>query len=463
MPSLLRLLPVLLFSTSVQARPLVFTNLSLSADAGVSLSYSLSPDCWAQVEPITRMGTAPTIVVQYQQPGYDRTSHVELMQGSRELSLASGDWPPGMTATISIHGTLGDFDSITWPGGSGRTVSVPISGGVAGGDTSDWSTDSSSSSSTSSSPSPSGSWSSSSSSSVSTPELSVENVGSALEQLASLAAQEQARRERAAMEAQQQADWEAAIQQEREIRGIMNDLSHPLSAACNATFGDEDQYKKCVRKGLTRNYGAEEVSACNRMDIVGYKFECVESLVGRNHIATNVINACVDSFGADREGIKCIWRTQETRFDPSSDVRACGLAFDDYGFASACISRYAEVAWEPAAVLHACVTGFEGEDQLVCAKLAGAAGKPPHDRIDACVASFDDQEQALECVHIMAHSTSDSASAIPFCAQLFEPKGKRYDCLSALRGAQDRDPERLDACMAETSNGKRMKCVEGDR
>ena len=460
MPSILRLWPLLLVSASVQARPLVFTNLSLSADAGVNLNYSLSPDTWSQVEPITRMGAAPTIVVQYQQPGYDRTSHVELMEPSRELSLASGDWPPGMTATISIHGSLGDFDSITWPGGSGRTVSVPISGGVAGASTS---FDSSSSSSSSSNPSPSGSWSSSSSSSVSTPDLTVENVGSALEQLANLALQEQARRAREEQAAQQQADWAAAIQRETEIRGIMNDLSHPLSQACNTTFGDEKRYEKCVRMGLTRNYGAEEVQACNRMDIVGYKYECVEALVGRNHIATAVINACVDSFGPDREGIKCVWRTQETRFDPSSDVRACGLAFDDYGFASACISRYAEVAWEPAAVLHACVTGFEGEDQLVCAKLAGAAGQPPDDRINACVASFDDGEQALECVHIMAHSTADSAPAIPFCAQLFEPKGKRYDCLSTLRGAQDRDPERLQACEAETSNSRRMKCVEGER
>ncbi len=461
MSSLIRLLPLLLFSASVHARPLVFTSLSLSADAGVTLSYSLSPDCWSQVEPITRMGSAPTIVVQYQQPGYDRTSHVELMQGSRELSLAGGDWPAGMTATISVHGTLGDFDSITWPGGSGRTVSVPISGGGAvGGSSSSGASPSSGSSSTID---PAGSWSGSSSSSVTTPELAVENVGSALEQLANLALQEQARRERAALEAQQQADWEAAIRRETEIRGIMNDLSHPLSAACNATFGDEKRYEKCVRMGLTRNYGAEEVLACNRMDIVGYKFECVEALVGRNHIATNVINACVDSFGADREGIKCVWRTQETRFDPSSDVRACGLAFDGYDFASACIGRYAEVAWEPAAALHACVTGFEGEDQLVCAKLAGAAGQSPDDRIDACVASFADKEQALECVHIMAHSTADSAPAIPFCAQLFESKGKRYDCLSLLRGAQDRDPARLEACLAETSNGRRMKCVEGDR
>ncbi len=454
MSPFLRLWPLLLISTSVYARPLVFTGLSLSAEAGVTISYSLSSDTWAQIEPLTRMGTAPTIVVQYQQPGYDRSSHVELTQMSRALELASGDWPAGMTATISVYGDLGDFDSITWPGGSGRTVSVPITGGGTGGGGGSYAGGTSSSGTSSS-------WSSSTSASTPTLSSSVEDVEGALEQLAELARQEQARQAQAARDAQLQAEWEAAIQRETEIRSIMNDLGHPLSQACHATFGDEDRYEGCVRKGLTRNFGPEEVQACGRLDIVGHQFECVESLVGRAHVATAVIDACVDSFGAGREGIKCIWRTQETRFDPSGDVRACGLAFEDYGYASACISRYAEVAWEPATVLQACVTGFEGEDQLVCAKLAGAAGKSPADRIEACVASFDDAEVALECVHIMAHSTADSAPCIPLCAQLFESKGKRYDCLSALRGAKDRDPERLQACEAETSDRRRLSCVEG--
>ncbi len=459
MSSFLRLLPLLLLASAAHARPLVFTNLSLSADAGVTLSYSLSPDCWGQVEPITRMGTAPTIIVQYQQPGHERSSHVELMQGSGQLSLASGDWPSGMTATISIHGSLGDFDSISWPGGSGRTISVPISGGGAAGagSPSSWSGGSSSTNTDSSA-----SWSGSSSSSTSSPEISVEDVGTALEQLAALAEQEQARRAEAQMAEQLRAEWEAAVQRELEIQAFMNDLSQPLPRACNATFGDEDRFESCVRIGLTRNYGPDEVLACGRLDTVGYQAECIEALEGRRHVGDAVIDACIDSFGSGRDGIKCVWRTKESRFDPSADVLACGLAFEDYAFAAGCISKYGQVAWEPASVLHACVQGFEGEDQLVCAKLAAAAGQPPTDRIEACLASFEDREQALECVHIMAHSTTDSAPAIPFCAQLFESKGKRYDCLSLLRGAQDRDPDRLGACLAETSNSRRMKCVEGE-
>jgi hypothetical protein len=459
MPALSPLGALLLLSGAANAKTLVFDRLSLSADDGVTLAYSISPASWGEIEPITRMGTAPTIVVQFGQTGDDRSARVDLFQGALETTLAGGAWPAGMSATISLYGGVGDFDGISCPGGSGASVTLPISGGGQGGGVST----TSGGGGGSSSGSDGGSWSTTGGSSVSvtTPELTVEDVGDAISQLAALAQAEQARRAEAQYAAQQQADWEAAIQQEQQIRAIMNDPGHPVSHACSTTFGSDDDYQRCVRRALKRNYGPEEILACNRLDIVGQRMACIESLDDRRHVATGVINACIDSYGADREGLNCIERTQETRFDPSADVRACGLAFSDYALAKGCIDRYAEVSWEPAAVLHACVQGFEGEDQLVCAKLAAASGKPPADRIEACVTAFTDEEQALECVHITAHSTADCAPAIPICASLFEPKGKRYDCLELLRSASDRDPERLQACAVETSNGKRMKCVEG--
>lgn len=458
MRSLLLCAPLLLLTLPAEAQPLRFSSLSLSADDGVSLQYSLSSESWSQVESLVRMGSGPVIVVQYHKPGHDQTSHVELLEMSRSVSLASGSWPTGMTAEITLSGSLGGFDSLAWPGGSGTTLRVPISGGQDGsasGSTGSFSSTSSSSTS--------GSWSTSSSDPAPRPGHAHESAGSveAMERLLELAEQERARQEREQAEAILQAQFEAAMQKEAEIRAIIADPSHPTSAACGQTFGDEGRYEKCVRRALARYYGPDEVLACGRLDTVGYKFECVESLEDRRHVGTATIHTCIDTFGSGREGIKCIWRTQEARLDPSADVRACGLAFSDYSFASSCISRYAEVAWEPSAVLHACVSGFEGEDQLVCAKLAGAAGHPPADRIIACTQAFSDTEERLECVHITAHAGSDVAPAIPVCAELFESRGKRYDCLELLRSARDRDPERLRGCAVETSDRRRMRCVEG--
>ena len=465
---------ILLTSWVASAQDLVFTDLHISADSGLTLSYAISPASWAKSQSERRMGRIPSFKVQVRSGATDRTNYVEIKEMSRTLTLDSGSWPKGLTATVAADARTSPYRSIQAAGKSGSSISISVSGGAASSGADPYKQAGSESSSSSSSSS-SRSWSSSSSSSdpssSSSSSSSYSSSGgqdvSPEEALAMIDQAFQAppppEPDPAILAAQLEAQrlW---LEQQAKMRGVANDPNHPLSAACHVAFDNKGDHWDCVRVGYFRGDAVAEISACSQLDKKGHRYDCLESLKKRGYNAGSLLQSCVEGFGTDDGGIRCINATMELRQFPSGEeISACRDAFEDDGLAGSCVRRLDQMDWPAAELLDTCAARFANEkSRISCQAYASKASSPPVAVIEACAVEFDDEKSALECVLRLVRAPEDGAEAVRPCKSMFDKDAQRFECLERSTFGPDRSAERLQACADEPSTAKQLRCVEGN-
>jgi hypothetical protein len=447
-----------LLAVAAHADDIVFTDLAISADQGITLRYALSPTTAQRIAEGSNMGAYPRISVQVVSGGMNKTSHVELKEPSRTVTLDSGSWPPGLTATVKLEAGVRDLDRLRAPQGSGTSLRVGVDGGTAGAtplgmpsQQSQTATRSTQSSRVSGSPAPSGGGGA--------PAVQVDPA--ALLAAAQAAAQHAADAQRIAEQQQRIAEEQQRIAEERArvrawLQGIFDDPGHPVHAACAAGLTG-GHFEDCVNVAAFRDDGAAEVDACLELDEPAFRIQCFESLEKRAYGARGALEACVEVFGTGEDGLRCTNAVIESVGDPTGDIRACGAGFEARDDRLWCIGRFRELSGDATGVIEACASSFQGDQARECLGIAGEAG-PGGDAIGVCAETFE-PKVALECVRALRPVVQGSAAAlVPACAALFEAPKDQLQCLERAR--RDPDPERIAACSAEAGK-RRLRCVEG--
>ncbi|MEZ4237361.1 MAG: hypothetical protein R3F59_14675 [Myxococcota bacterium] len=441
----------LLLVTAAQADDIVFTSFALSADDGVSLQYALSPASAQAVAEASRMGIVPRIAVQFAAGGMDRTSHVDLKEPQRTLSLASGDWPPGMTATVTLAQGAGALDRLKLPQGGGTSVRVGVAGGRAGAQPlgmapvtqTNTARQGSSARITVAPPAPPA------------PVDPGQVLAAAQATADQLAAAQRMAEEQARIAEEQRRIAEEQARIRAYVQGIFDDPSHPVHAACAAGLSG-GPFEDCVNIAAFRDDGAAEVTACAALEAPGMRMSCVESLKKRPIGAAAAITACTEGFGAGEDGLRCSNLVAEAPADPSATIRACAAGFEDRKQALECVGRFREQGGGGTDVVGACSASFTGKAATECLALArtleDAGG------IGACAEAFD-EKNALECIIRVRPVARAAAALVPACTALFPDAKGQLQCLERAR--RDPNAERVSAC-AEVPEKKRQRCVEGD-
>ena len=461
------------FAFTANAGELSFTDLHVSADNGVRMEWSVSSSSWSTIEGLSRMGMFPTVTVQVRSGGMDKTQYVSINQMTGSAQIASGTWPPGLTATVKLGEGYGKFDRLKTPHGSGSSVRVSVAGGVAGSqpiqqpEARSHSSSSSSSSFESAYSQPQAGYTGAGSAEAEA-EASWQAVYDAQNAAAAEYEARQAAEYAAIMEAariEQQRIWEEQQRRAAEIRRhidtILADGSHPLNIACSTGFSmDGDLMRKCVRLMWYRNVGAIEAAGCSRMAPLGLRDECIETVSKRPFNTGNAVHACVDRFGPETPSMRCVNTTEEYTYDAGRNIHICRDGYpEDDRTALRCVSRMATVNWNPQGVIETCKERFPVES-WACVGVAVRAHQPQLGLIGACADLFPDEEDGRDCIHELKKRPGDVAGSVAACGQLFSETKEQLECVD--RAAGDPDPVRIGACSVEEKEKKRLRCVEGD-
>jgi hypothetical protein len=442
-----------LAASSARAEDLVFSDLSVSAEQGLTLHYTLSPASAQAAAARVRMGSGPMISVQVVAGGMNKTSIVELKEPSRTVSLDSASWPSGLTATVGMYGSSRDFDRLRAPQGSGTTLRVRVDGGSAGAQPLGMPSQIGGT--------PSRTTVRGGATVTPAPARAAEPVAidpAAVLGAAQAAMDQAANAQRIAEEQRMWAEQQRVAAEERArlqaiLKGILDDPDHPIHVAC-ASGVQGGVFEDCVRIAAFRDDGAGEVAVCMRLDAPGGRIQCFESLDERAYAARPALEACLEAFGDGEDGLRCTNAIIESPDDPTGDVRACAAGFEALGDRISCIERLREQTGDASAGVAACAAEFTGPAARECLAIT-ASGGPGPDAIAACADAFDDKD-ALECLRVL-RPTRSGAGLVPACAELFDAPRLRLQCLERARGHAD--AERVAAC-AEQPEKKRLRCVE---